>query len=182
MPPALTPALALDYVRELSADVRAAVVLNATGVLLAGPPQLAAPARALLDAGAGVAELEIGNAHGVVCSVRSSAHAAVAVCGRYAIPGIVREDLRAALAALEGRPPDSVGPLVAVEGRPPDSVGPLVAVEGRPPDSVGPLVAVDPRLRDSRSAPERAAESAADDALLAAAAALISAAERGFDA
>ena len=36
MPPALTPALALDYVHELSADVRAAVVLDAAGALLAG--------------------------------------------------------------------------------------------------------------------------------------------------
>ena len=57
MPPALTPALAVDYVRELSADVRAVVVLDADGELAAGPEPLAAPARALLDAG-GAAELE----------------------------------------------------------------------------------------------------------------------------
>src|SRR5687768_6217280 len=67
MPPALTPALALEYVHELSADVRAAVVLDAAGALLAGPAALAAPARALLDAGAGAAELEDGSAEGVVC-------------------------------------------------------------------------------------------------------------------
>ena len=42
MPPALTPALAVDYVRELSADVRAVVVLGADGELAAGPEPLAA--------------------------------------------------------------------------------------------------------------------------------------------
>jgi hypothetical protein len=104
MPPALTPALALEYVHELSADVRAAVVLDAAGALLAGPAELAGPARALLEAADGAAELEDGSADGVVCAVRTQAHAAVAVCGRFAIGGVVRQDLRAALAALEGRP------------------------------------------------------------------------------
>ena len=104
MPPALTPALALDYVRELSADVRAAVVLDAAGTLLAGPAALAAPARAVLDAIGDASEVEDGSADGVVCAVRTTAHAAVAVCGRFAIGGVVRQDLRTALAALEGRP------------------------------------------------------------------------------
>jgi hypothetical protein len=104
MPPALTPALALEYVHELSADVRAAVVLDAAGSLLAGPDELAGPARELLAAADGAAELEDGSADGVVCAVRTDAHAAVAVCGRFAIGGVVRQDLRAALAALEGRP------------------------------------------------------------------------------
>ena len=111
MPPALTPALAVDYVRELSADVRAVVVLDAHGDLAAGPEPLAAPARALLDAG-GAAELEAVTAAGVVCAVRSATHAAVAVCGRLALPGVTREDLRAAVAALAGEPsppaPDAV--------------------------------------------------------------------------
>jgi hypothetical protein len=104
MPPALTPQLALEYVRELSADVRAAVVLDAGGALLAGPAELGAAAKALLDAAGTAAELEDGSADGVVCVVRTDAHAAVAVCGRFAIGGVVRQDLRAALAALEGRP------------------------------------------------------------------------------
>ena len=105
MPPALTPSLALEYVHELSADVRAGVVLDAAGDLLAGPPPLADLARALLDAGGDAGELEAATADGVVCAVRTSDHAAVAICGRFAIPGVVRQDLRAALAALEGRPP-----------------------------------------------------------------------------
>jgi hypothetical protein len=109
MAPALTPALALDYVRELSADVRATIVLDAAGRLLAGPQQLADPARALLAAGGDAAELEAVSAAGVVCAVRSPGHAAVAVCGRFAMPGVVRQDLRAAVAALEGRPPAAGG-------------------------------------------------------------------------
>jgi hypothetical protein len=109
MAPALTPALALDYVRELSADVRATIVLDASGGLLAGPPQLAVPARALLAAGGDAAELEAVSAAGVVCAVRSPGHAALAVCGRFAIPAVVRQDLRAAIAALEGRAPPAGG-------------------------------------------------------------------------
>jgi hypothetical protein len=163
MPPALTPALALDYVRELSADVRAGVVLDAAGELLAGPPQLAAPARALLDAGAGADEVESGNADGVVCAVRSGSHAAVAVCGRFAIPAIVREDLRTALAALEGRPPDSDAALVPLDARTRDAAA---------------STALEPATRG----PGQASPSTAHDALEAAAAALISAAERGFNA
>jgi hypothetical protein len=115
MPPALTPALALEYVRELSADVRAGLVLDAAGDLLAGPPPLADLGRALLAAG-DARELEAATADGVVCAVRTTGHAAVAICGRFAIPGVVRQDLRAALAALEGRSPDA-GP--GVPSRPP---------------------------------------------------------------
>jgi hypothetical protein len=105
MRPALTPTLALDYVRELSADVRAGVVLDADGALLAGPAALAAPARALAAAAGGAAEVEAVTAHGVVCAVRSSRHVVVAVCGRFALPAVTRGDLRVALAALEGTPP-----------------------------------------------------------------------------
>jgi hypothetical protein len=105
MPPALTPALALEYVHELSADVRAGIVLDDAGQVLAGPDALAAPARELLAAGGDAGELEAATADGVVCAVRTAAHAAVAICGRFAIAGVVRQDLRAALDALEGRSP-----------------------------------------------------------------------------
>jgi hypothetical protein len=105
MQPALTPALALDYVRELSADVRAGVVLDADGELLAGPPALAATAQALAEAAGDAAEVEAVSADGVVCAVRSSRHVMVAICGRFALPGVTRQDLRVALAALEAGPP-----------------------------------------------------------------------------
>jgi hypothetical protein len=116
---ALTPTLALDYVRELSADVRAALVLDGEGGMLAGPPQLAAAARALLEAGGDAAELEVVRAEGVVCAVRTPDRAAVAVCGRFAIAGVVRRDLRAAVAALESRSPGS-GVAAATLEAPPD--------------------------------------------------------------
>jgi hypothetical protein len=145
----LTPALALDYVRELSADVRAALVLDAAGSLLAGPPELAGPARALLAAGGDADELEAVSDEGVVCAARSPHHSAIAVCGRFAIPGVVRHDLRAAIAALEGRPP------AALEARPPE------ALEERPPEAL---------------------ETRPPEALEAAARALISAAQRDFEA
>jgi hypothetical protein len=121
-PALLTPALALDYVRELSADVDAAVVLDGAGGLLAGPPQLAAPAHALLTAAGAAAELEAVSAAGVVCAVRSPDHAAVAVCGRFAIPGVVRHDLRAAVAALAGRAPGSGAGVATLDGRPSDAL------------------------------------------------------------
>lgn len=105
MPPALTPALALQYVRELSADVRTGVVLDAAGDVLAGPRDLAGGARAFLAAAGGAAEVEAVRPAGVVCAVRSVDRAAVAVCGRFALAGVVRQDLRVALAALEGVSP-----------------------------------------------------------------------------
>ena len=111
MPPALTPALALDYVRELSADVRAGVILGPAGEILAGPPALAGAARALVAAAAGADEVEAVRPDGVVCLVRAGGRAAVAVCGRFALPGVVRQDLRVALAALGGVSAPAAAPL-----------------------------------------------------------------------
>jgi hypothetical protein len=93
----------------LSADVRAGSILDAAGELLAGAAELAEPARALLAAAGDAGEVEAATADGVVCAVRTTDHAAVAVCGRFAIAGVVRQDLRVALAALEGRPPEPLG-------------------------------------------------------------------------
>ena len=50
MTASLTPALALDFITALSADIRAAVVFDAAGEHLAGPERLAAAARALAGA------------------------------------------------------------------------------------------------------------------------------------
>src|SRR6185503_18482513 len=72
LPPALTPALAVDYVRELSADVREVLVFGADGELLAGPAATApatTAARALLDAAGDAAEVEAVTREGVVCVV-----------------------------------------------------------------------------------------------------------------
>jgi hypothetical protein len=124
MPPALTPELALAYVRELSADVRVVVALDASGERVAGDATVAAAARALLDAAPDAAELEVVTAEGVACAVRGTRHALIAACGRYAIPGIVRQDLRAALGALEPDAPapgQKAGP-PAPSGTPPEGL------------------------------------------------------------
>ena len=156
--PALTPALALDYVRELSADVRAGVVLDGAGALLAGPEELAAAARELLAAGADAAELEAATDGGVACAVRSPSHSMVVVSGRFAIPEIVRQDMRAALAAVAGRAATLAG---AAGG-----AAPAGGAAGAPAP-----VAIQHR-----------AGASTDDALSRAAEALISAAQRGFRA
>ena len=101
---ALTPALALDYVRELSTDVLAGVALAAGGERLAGPEELAAPARALLAAAGAAAELRGGDgpaaasAPSARSATRWSSRAARSRCPRWS-----RRDLRTALAELEGR-------------------------------------------------------------------------------
>src|SRR4051794_20972991 len=102
MTDALTPAQALDYLRTLSADIREAAVLDAAGGLLAGPSELAEPARALLAAAPEADDLEVALAQGSVCAARSDAHAVVVVCGRFALPALVRFDLRMVLGDLAG--------------------------------------------------------------------------------
>jgi hypothetical protein len=73
---------------------------------------VAAAARPLLEAGA---EVEAVTASGVVCTARDDRYAIVAACGRFALPGVVRTDLRSALAGLRGTPPDRPPP-AASEG------------------------------------------------------------------
>jgi hypothetical protein len=102
--PGLTPELAADYLRELSADIRAAVVLSAAGVPLAGAPELVAPARRLLEAAPGAAEIEVAVAGGAIHAARSADHAVVAVCGRFALPALIRYDLKVVLGELAVRP------------------------------------------------------------------------------
>jgi hypothetical protein len=99
----LTPALALAYVRELSADVIAAAILDAAGALLAGPEPLAEPARALLESAASSpALLEGATDAGAVFAARAESHAIVVVTGPFALPRLTRHDLRMALAAVSG--------------------------------------------------------------------------------
>jgi len=101
--PTLTPQLALDYLRELSADIRAGVVLDPAGALLAGPDALAEPARDLLARAGDAYEVHVTTADGNVFAARSDTHVVVLVCGRYALPSLIRHDLRRALADLAGR-------------------------------------------------------------------------------
>ena len=100
--PTLTPALALDYLRELSADIRAGVVLDPSGALLAGPEELAEPARELLAAAGDAAEVQVAAADGTVFAARDDGHAIALVCGRFPLPSLVRYDLKRVLADLAG--------------------------------------------------------------------------------
>jgi hypothetical protein len=100
--PALTPPLALDYLRELSADIRAGVVLAPDGALLGGPQELAAPARDLLAAAGDAREVQVAIADGNVFAARSDRHAVVVVCGRFALPSLIRYDLKLVLSDLGG--------------------------------------------------------------------------------
>ena len=83
--PPLGPDAALGWLRSLSVDIRAAAVLDASGAVVAGDPALAdaAPGRRVLVA-------------------RSARHAIVVRHGRRALEGLLRADMDAALAALEG--------------------------------------------------------------------------------
>src|SRR3954451_24140442 len=90
MTDALTPAHALEYLRTLSADIEEAAVLSTDGTLLAGPRELAKPARALLAEAGDAEELEVSTAQGSVFAARSDEHAVVLVCGRFALPALVR--------------------------------------------------------------------------------------------
>jgi hypothetical protein len=100
--PALTPPLALDYLRELSADIRAGVVLAPDGALLGGPEELAAPARDLLAAAGDAREVQVAIAEGTVFAARSDLHSVVVVCGRFALPSLIRYDLKLVLSDLGG--------------------------------------------------------------------------------
>jgi hypothetical protein len=107
MTAALTPALALAYLSELSADIRAAVVLDAGGEVLAvsgadgGDTALAAASRALLAEAPVVRALtERGGAFGA----RDDLHGVVVATGPLALANLVVGDLLGVLAALGGAP------------------------------------------------------------------------------
>ncbi len=99
----LEPDLAAAYVRELSADVRAVVVLDAAGRRLAGPDALRAPACALahlLPSGA------VRTESGVVWVARTPGRTLVVVGGPVAQIGPTGLDVAAALGS--GAPVEAV--------------------------------------------------------------------------
>jgi hypothetical protein len=102
MMPALTPAVAVDYLRELSADLEAAVVLDADGTLLAGDAALADPARDLIAAAGDATDVHVTTADRSVFAARDARHSIVVATGRYALPSLARYDLRMVLADLAG--------------------------------------------------------------------------------
>jgi hypothetical protein len=108
---ALTPALALDYLRQLSADMRAGIVLDGEGNRLAGPEPLAGPARALL---AHAPLVHARGAGGAAFGARGARRAVVVATGPLALPGLTVHDLRAALTALGDDAPSGT-PVTAPE-------------------------------------------------------------------
>jgi len=97
--PLLTPALALAYLRELSLDVRAAVVLGPRGERLAGDAALAEPARAALAAGEGVRRAPA--PQGTLLAARRPDGTAIAVvAGPQALLELVAHDLEQVLGDL----------------------------------------------------------------------------------
>jgi hypothetical protein len=102
MTPALTPAVALDYLHELSADIDAGVILDADGTLLAGPEDLAPAARDLLDAAGDATDVHVTTGDRAVFAAQDGRHAIVLTTGRFALPSLARYDLRMVLADLAG--------------------------------------------------------------------------------
>jgi hypothetical protein len=90
MSTALTPARALEYLRELSVDIRAGVVLSTDGALLAGPEALAAPARELLAAAGDAVDVHVATGDGAVFAARDERHAIALACSRFALPSLAR--------------------------------------------------------------------------------------------
>lgn len=96
----LTPALALALLRELSVDVRAAVVLGPDGRILAGDGQLADRARRLLPLGA-----EPLVADGPLLVARTWDGGCLALlAGDFAPIALLRHDLASVAEALSDEP------------------------------------------------------------------------------
>lgn len=114
MTPALTPVLALGYLRELSADIRDGVVLAAGGELLAGEPALAAPARELLEGMDSAAEAEGWSASGAALAARGPRLAIVLACGPQTLTALGRHDLRLVLGDLGEGSPAAAGHVAGV--------------------------------------------------------------------
>ncbi len=115
--PALSPELALDYLAALSTDIRAGVLLDDTGSVVAycgfgddsaarlgelalelfSRAQEAAPP----EMGA-VAQVEVTSLDGGVFAVRRGSRVLAVVTGRFALASLMFYDLRSVLTDLEG--------------------------------------------------------------------------------
>jgi hypothetical protein len=103
--PALTPALALDYLGELSTDIRAAAVIDAQGDLAAVTgddrergEKMRTLGLELLDAAAetadGVDQVEVVTGTGSVFAVRGDSWTVAVVAGRQPLASLMFYDLR----------------------------------------------------------------------------------------
>lgn len=114
--PALTPALALDYLAELSTDIRAGVLLDSGGGLAAsweGDDERGERVRELVvdllervdaEAAGGdrPVQVEVSTGAGGVFAVRDDDWTLAVVTGRFALPSLMFYDLRKVLEDLGG--------------------------------------------------------------------------------
>ena len=106
MTAALTPALALAYLRELSLDMRAAVVLDPAGTVLAGDAGISGRVRSLMATAGSEAVL----ADGDLLLARAPDGGAIALlAGDFALVPLLEHDLAATAAALVTAVPDRPG-------------------------------------------------------------------------
>jgi len=109
----LTPDLVLDYLGELSTDIRAGVLLDSDGATAAASDnegeQLGPLVAELFDDAAAAAlpsetisQVEVTTVVGGVFAVRDSRWTLAVVTGRYALPSLMFYDLRSVLGDLAG--------------------------------------------------------------------------------
>jgi predicted regulator of Ras-like GTPase activity (Roadblock/LC7/MglB family) len=112
---ALTPELALQYLGELSTDIKASVLFSADGTTSvtsrpgdAGDQlrELAAQLFKRADEadGEAVSQVEVTTGDGAVYAVRNERWTAAVVTGRFALASLMFYDLRTVLADLEAKP------------------------------------------------------------------------------
>jgi predicted regulator of Ras-like GTPase activity (Roadblock/LC7/MglB family) len=110
----LTPELALEYLGELSADIKASVVMSADGRAAAAnrPDEAGDRLRELTQQlfehadGADsqpVTQIEVSTGDGAVYAVRDERWTVGVVTGRFALSSLMFYDLRRVLGDLEGR-------------------------------------------------------------------------------
>jgi predicted regulator of Ras-like GTPase activity (Roadblock/LC7/MglB family) len=111
---ALTPELALDYLGELTTDIRAAVIVDRAGKVAAasGDPErgerMGSLAGELLDAAAaatpddGIDQVEVVSSDGSVFAVRGDSWTVAVVAGSLPLSSLMFYDLRSVLRDLGG--------------------------------------------------------------------------------
>jgi hypothetical protein len=99
--PALTPDLALDYLGELSTDIRAALVVDADGQVAAVTgddrdrgERMRELSIQMLDAASGGDQIEVVTTEGSVFAVRGEAWTVAVVAGRRPLASLMFYDLR----------------------------------------------------------------------------------------
>jgi predicted regulator of Ras-like GTPase activity (Roadblock/LC7/MglB family) len=112
---ALTPELALQYLGELSTDIRASVIASADGRTAAASlpgdngDRLRELTQQLFERADAadphvVTQVEVSTGDGAVYAVRDERWTLAVVTGRFALSSLMFYDLRSVLGDLEGRP------------------------------------------------------------------------------